>query len=62
MDKEKLLTVFNLSNSALIFTSFGVFNMAINNHKGAFILFGIALVEILAMSITLGIALFGKNK
>ena len=62
MDREKLLTAFNLSNSALIFTSFGVFNMAINNHKGAFILFGIAIVEILAMSIIFGTALFGKNK
>ena len=54
--------MFNLSNGAVIFTAFGLFNFTQGNTKGAYSLLGIAIAEILAISIILGIALFRKAK
>lgn len=62
MKRETALTLFNLCNSAVIFTAFGLFNFTQGNTKGAHPLLGIAIAEILAVSIILGIVLFRKAK
>lgn len=62
MKRETALAVFNLCNSAVIFTVIGLFNFTQDNTKGAYTLLGIAIAEILAVSIILGIVLFRKAK
>ena len=60
MKRDTALTLFNLCNSAVIFSAFGLYHIYANHHDMAYVMFGFAITEVLITSIILGIELFKK--
>ena len=54
--------MFNLCNSAVIFSAFGLYHIYANHHDRAYVMFGLAITEIIITSIILGIVVFKKQK
>lgn len=50
---ERNVVVFNLANSMIIFLGFIAYNLYVNNVKGAMILCGLVLLEIISLIILL---------
>lgn len=62
MKRETAATMFNLCNSAVIFSAFGLYHIYANHHNVAYVMFGLAITEIIITSIILGIVVFKKQK
>lgn len=58
MRRDTLVTLYNLCQSALIFSGFAILDIAMKNNKAAYIMLGLIVAELLGVCITIGVILW----